>query len=161
MKVFNVNDDIGKMMVYERQVINSKGNQYAIQITKTSITLHNLHYFDRGKFSKSIDSVKFIQTIYFFESFWKRIFDLTSTPCRRMNIFHARSTFTFFFSRFYRYVLDNDKIILRGCVIKNTQWCYGVVIFAGQDTKLMQNSGKTKFKRTTVDRLLNFIIFLR
>lgn len=57
-----------------------------------------------------------------------------------------------------RYILDNDRIVLRGCVIRNTQWCYGVVIFAGQDTKLMQNSGKTKFKRTTVDRLLNFII---
>ncbi|EAA08202.6 AGAP002644-PA [Anopheles gambiae str. PEST] len=57
-----------------------------------------------------------------------------------------------------RYPLDNDKILLRGCIIRNTQWCYGVVIFAGKDTKLMQNSGKTKFKRTTIDRLLNFII---
>ncbi|XP_044736525.1 probable phospholipid-transporting ATPase IM isoform X3 [Chrysoperla carnea] len=57
-----------------------------------------------------------------------------------------------------RYVLDNDKIILRGCVLRNTQWCYGVVIFTGKDTKLMQNSGKTKFKRTSIDRLLNFLI---
>jgi phospholipid-translocating ATPase len=54
--------------------------------------------------------------------------------------------------------LDNDKIILRGCVLRNTQWCYGVVIFAGKDTKLMQNSGKSKFKRTSIDRLLNFLI---
>ena len=60
-----------------------------------------------------------------------------------------------FFSRF---PLDNDKILLRGCILRNTQWCYGVVIFAGKDTKLMQNSGKTKFKRTSIDRLLNFII---
>ncbi|XP_044589030.1 phospholipid-transporting ATPase ID isoform X2 [Cotesia glomerata] len=57
-----------------------------------------------------------------------------------------------------RYALDNDKIILRGCVLRNTQWCYGVVIFAGKDTKLMQNSGKTKFKRTSIDRLLNLLI---
>lgn len=54
--------------------------------------------------------------------------------------------------------LDNDKILLRGCILRNTQWCYGVVIFAGKDTKLMMNSGKTKFKRTSIDRLLNFII---
>ncbi|XP_066246628.1 probable phospholipid-transporting ATPase IM isoform X2 [Euwallacea similis] len=54
--------------------------------------------------------------------------------------------------------LDNDKIILRGCVLRNTTWCYGVVIFAGKDTKLMQNSGKSKFKRTSIDRLLNFLI---
>lgn len=56
------------------------------------------------------------------------------------------------------YALDNDKIILRGCVLRNTQWCYGVVVFAGKDTKLMQNSGKSKFKRTSIDRLLNFLI---
>ncbi|XP_019769403.2 phospholipid-transporting ATPase ID [Dendroctonus ponderosae] len=56
------------------------------------------------------------------------------------------------------YSLDNDKIILRGCVLRNTAWCYGVVIFAGKDTKLMQNSGKSKFKRTSIDRLLNFLI---
>ncbi|XP_059479508.1 probable phospholipid-transporting ATPase IM isoform X5 [Neocloeon triangulifer] len=56
------------------------------------------------------------------------------------------------------YALDNDKVVLRGCVLRNTQWCYGMVIFAGKDTKLMQNSGKTKFKRTSIDRLLNFII---
>ncbi|KAL6435701.1 hypothetical protein ACFW04_005540 [Cataglyphis niger] len=57
-----------------------------------------------------------------------------------------------------KYALDNDKIILRGCVLRNTQWCYGMVIFAGKDTKLMQNSGKTKFKRTSIDRLLNLLI---
>ncbi|XP_053948295.1 probable phospholipid-transporting ATPase IM isoform X3 [Anastrepha ludens] len=57
-----------------------------------------------------------------------------------------------------RYALDNEKILLRGCVLRNTQWCYGVVVFAGKDTKLMQNSGKTQFKSTGVDRLLNFII---
>lgn len=57
-----------------------------------------------------------------------------------------------------RYSLDNDKILLRGCVLRNTQWCYGVVIFAGRDTKLMQNSGVTSFKSTTIDRFLNYII---
>lgn len=57
-----------------------------------------------------------------------------------------------------RYALDNDKVLLRGCVLRNTQWCYGVVVFAGRDTKLMQNSGKTKFKSTSIDRFLNYII---
>ena len=54
--------------------------------------------------------------------------------------------------------LENDNILLRGTVLRNTDWCYGVVIFAGKDTKLMQNSGTAKFKRTSIDRLLNFII---
>ena len=56
------------------------------------------------------------------------------------------------------YSLDNDKVLLRGCVLRNTQWCYGIVIFAGQETKLMMNSGKTKFKRTNIDRLMNLLI---
>jgi len=56
------------------------------------------------------------------------------------------------------YSLDNEKILLRGCVLRNTAWCYGLVLFAGRDTKLMMNSGKTKFKRTHIDRLMNKII---
>ncbi|XP_074604533.1 ATPase phospholipid transporting 8B [Brevipalpus obovatus] len=56
------------------------------------------------------------------------------------------------------YPLDNDKMLLRGCVLRNTQWCFGVVVFAGRDTKLMQNSGITIFKRTSLDRLLNLLI---
>ena len=43
-------------------------------------------------------------------------------------------------------------------MLRNTKWCYGVVVFAGRDTKLMKNSGQVKFKRTSIDRLLNFII---
>lgn len=71
---------------------------------------------------------------------------------------HGRRGICEIFVIFFRYPLDNDKVVLRGCILRNTQWCYGVVIFAGKDTKLMQNSGKTKFKRTSIDRLLNFII---
>lgn len=56
------------------------------------------------------------------------------------------------------FALDNDKMLLRGCVLRNTRWCYGVVVFAGRDTKLMMNSGKTTFKRTSLDRFLNVLI---
>ena len=56
------------------------------------------------------------------------------------------------------YSLDNEKILLRGCILRNTAWCYGLVLFAGRDTKLMMNSGKSKFKRTHIDRLMNKII---
>lgn len=56
------------------------------------------------------------------------------------------------------YSLDNDKMLLRGCVLRNTKWAFGIVVFAGRDTKLMQNTGKTIFKRTSLDRLLNILI---
>uniref|UniRef100_A0A250YM10 Phospholipid-transporting ATPase n=1 Tax=Castor canadensis TaxID=51338 RepID=A0A250YM10_CASCN len=57
-----------------------------------------------------------------------------------------------------KHSLNSRKTILRGCVLRNTSWCFGMVIFAGPDTKLMQNSGKTKFKRTSIDRLMNTLV---
>lgn len=54
--------------------------------------------------------------------------------------------------------LDNDKMLLRGCRLRNTRWCYGLVVYAGADTKLMKNGGKTKFKQTHIDKLLNYLI---
>nr|XP_060617075.1 phospholipid-transporting ATPase ID-like [Anolis sagrei ordinatus] len=59
-----------------------------------------------------------------------------------------------------KYALDNERMLLRGCTIRNTDWCFGLVIFAGPDTKLMQNSGKTTLKRTCIDRLMNFLVLL-
>uniref|UniRef100_A0A3Q2Y9U5 Phospholipid-transporting ATPase n=1 Tax=Hippocampus comes TaxID=109280 RepID=A0A3Q2Y9U5_HIPCM len=63
------------------------------------------------------------------------------------------------------YSLDNDKVLLRGCTLRNTEWCFGLVIFGvstfvGPDTKLIQNSGKTTFKRTSIDHLMNILIFV-
>ncbi|XP_045865914.1 probable phospholipid-transporting ATPase IM isoform X1 [Meles meles] len=57
-----------------------------------------------------------------------------------------------------KHTLHNENVILRGCILRNTSWCFGMVIFAGPDTKLMQNSGKTKFKRTSIDKLLNTLV---
>ncbi|XP_014866919.1 PREDICTED: phospholipid-transporting ATPase ID-like isoform X1 [Poecilia mexicana] len=57
-----------------------------------------------------------------------------------------------------KYSLDNEKLLLRGCVLRNTEWCFGMVIFAGLQTKLMQNCGRTKFKRTSIDKLMNTLV---
>ncbi|KAF7244001.1 Phospholipid-transporting ATPase IC [Varanus komodoensis] len=57
------------------------------------------------------------------------------------------------------YPLDADKILLRGCKIRNTDVCHGLVIFAGADTKIMKNSGKTRFKRTKIDSLMNYMVY--
>lgn len=57
-----------------------------------------------------------------------------------------------------KYPLDNEKMLLRGCVLRNTEWCFGMVIFAGLQTKLMQNCGKTIFKRTSIDKLMNTLV---
>ncbi|XP_078526098.1 phospholipid-transporting ATPase IK-like [Lissotriton helveticus] len=58
-----------------------------------------------------------------------------------------------------KYPLDNEKMLLRGCSIRNTANCYGLVIYAGIDTKIMKNSGKVKMKRTKLDLMMNKIVF--
>ncbi|KAI3362567.1 hypothetical protein L3Q82_012274, partial [Scortum barcoo] len=58
-----------------------------------------------------------------------------------------------------RYPLDLDKMLLRGCKIRNTEECHGLVIFAGADTKIMRNGGKTRFKRTKIDELMNYMVY--
>uniref|UniRef100_A0A915LMI7 Phospholipid-transporting ATPase n=1 Tax=Meloidogyne javanica TaxID=6303 RepID=A0A915LMI7_MELJA len=57
-----------------------------------------------------------------------------------------------------KYNLDNNNMLLRGCCLRNTRFCYGVVVFAGADTKLMQNSGESPLKRTSLDKFLNILI---
>jgi magnesium-transporting ATPase (P-type) len=34
--------------------------------------------------------------------------------------------------------VGNKKVLLRGCNLRNTEWVYGVVVFTGEETKLMQ-----------------------
>ncbi|XP_030599115.1 phospholipid-transporting ATPase IC isoform X1 [Archocentrus centrarchus] len=58
-----------------------------------------------------------------------------------------------------RYPLELDNMLLRGCKMRNTDWCHGLVIFAGADTKIMKNGGKTRFKRTKIDELMNYMVY--
>uniref|UniRef100_A0A7N8WYW0 Phospholipid-transporting ATPase n=1 Tax=Mastacembelus armatus TaxID=205130 RepID=A0A7N8WYW0_9TELE len=58
-----------------------------------------------------------------------------------------------------RYPLNLDNMLLRGCKIRNTDVCHGLVIFAGADSKIMRNGGKTRFKRTKIDELMNYMVY--
>ncbi|WWD21912.1 hypothetical protein CI109_106400 [Kwoniella shandongensis] len=48
-----------------------------------------------------------------------------------------------------------ETTLLRGCVLKNTAWVIGIVIFTGADTKIIQNAGATPSKRSKVERQMN------
>uniref|UniRef100_A0A8C6YGK7 Phospholipid-transporting ATPase n=1 Tax=Naja naja TaxID=35670 RepID=A0A8C6YGK7_NAJNA len=79
--------------------------------------------------------------------------------CEAPNNRLGRFTGTLSFKK-EKYALDNEQLLLRGCIIRNTDWCFGLVIFAGPDTKLMQNSGKTTLKRTSIERLMNYLVLV-
>ncbi|KAK7034698.1 hypothetical protein VNI00_012105 [Paramarasmius palmivorus] len=55
---------------------------------------------------------------------------------------------------------DISMVLLRGTVLRNTGWVIGVVMFTGEDTKIVQNSGGTPSKRSRVERQMNPQVFL-
>ncbi|XP_076276279.1 ATPase phospholipid transporting 8A1 isoform X1 [Lasioglossum baleicum] len=58
-------------------------------------------------------------------------------------------------------VVGPDQVLLRGAMLRNTRWVFGVVIYTGHDTKLMQNNTTTApLKRSTLDRMTNTQILM-
>ncbi|KAJ3235827.1 hypothetical protein HDU81_011406 [Chytriomyces hyalinus] len=53
-----------------------------------------------------------------------------------------------------------NNMLLRGCILRNTKWAIGIVIYTGADTKIMLNSGITPSKRSKIDRQLNPLVML-
>ena len=49
-----------------------------------------------------------------------------------------------------------NNLLLRGCNLRNTEWVLGVVVFTGQETKIMLNAGITPSKRARIARELNW-----
>ncbi|NXQ79748.1 AT8B3 ATPase, partial [Nyctibius grandis] len=58
------------------------------------------------------------------------------------------------------YSLDSERILLRGCKLRNTDVCYGLVIYAGFDSKIMRNCGKIKRKKTKLDRMMDRLVII-
>lgn len=54
-----------------------------------------------------------------------------------------------------------EQVLLRGAHLRNTQWIFGLVVYTGHDSKLMQNSTAAPIKRSNVDHTTNIqILFL-
>jgi phospholipid-translocating ATPase len=51
--------------------------------------------------------------------------------------------------------VDMQTLLLRGTVLRNTGWVIGIVLYTGEDTKIVLNSGGTPSKRSKVERQMN------
>lgn len=51
--------------------------------------------------------------------------------------------------------VDINMILLRGSVVRNTGWVVGLVLYTGEDSKIVLNSGATPSKRSKVEREMN------
>ena len=63
-------------------------------------------------------------------------------------------------------VFDKEKVplslknlMLKGCFLKNTEFVYGIVVYTGHDTKIIQNSKKPPNKVSNVLRTMNKILY--
>ena len=53
--------------------------------------------------------------------------------------------------------MNRDNILLRGTVLKNTHYVIGLVVYTGQQTKIMLNQGNFKNKTSVVEKKVNVI----
>lgn len=58
------------------------------------------------------------------------------------------------------YPLDPSQILLRDSKLRNTAYVYGVVIFTGHDSKVMQNATESPSKRSRIERKMDQIIYI-
>jgi len=54
--------------------------------------------------------------------------------------------------------LSISQVLLRGCVLRNTEWAVGVVVYTGHETKIMKNTKVTPIKRSGIERTTNIQI---
>ena len=51
--------------------------------------------------------------------------------------------------------LDEKNVLLKGCVLRNSEWIYGLVIYTGHETKIMLNSHTPDIKQSSVERKMS------
>ena len=56
--------------------------------------------------------------------------------------------------------LSNKNLLLRGSVLKNTDWVIGVTAYTGKDTKIMKNAEEAKFKQSQIEVKTNNLIIV-
>ena len=56
------------------------------------------------------------------------------------------------------YILDN--VLLRGSVLARCDWCIGLVVYTGAETKVMKNNNKSPSKMSFIDKTVNWLLVI-
>ena len=54
-----------------------------------------------------------------------------------------------------RIPVGKDNLLLRECVVKNTDYVEGLVVYAGHESKAMLNNGGPRYKRSRLEKRIN------
>ena len=56
--------------------------------------------------------------------------------------------------------LGADNLILKGCLLRNTDYVYGFAVYTGHDSKVMMNSSKPRFKLSQLEQATSKAILI-
>ena len=54
--------------------------------------------------------------------------------------------------------LSFKQLLLRGCLLKNTEFIYGIAVYTGTDSKIVMNSKKPAAKSSKIQKSMNWIL---
>ncbi|KAM5180059.1 phospholipid-transporting ATPase VA [Mantella aurantiaca] len=55
--------------------------------------------------------------------------------------------------------LHKENLLLRGCTLRNTEVVFGIVVYAGHETKALLNNNGPRYKRSKLERQMNTDVF--
>lgn len=60
-----------------------------------------------------------------------------------------------------RHSLSINQVLLRGTILRNTPYVYGIVIFSGEETKIRMNANKNpRTKAPSIQRIINRVVLI-
>ena len=118
--------------------------------------------YTQGFVSNDIENNKGLEKLiqggkYFFSGFIK-----INSPNADLN--YVNGTFHAFFKKGDKEIdqdiaLSTNEFLLKGSVLKNTNWIIGIVVYTGMTNKIILNSKKPRLKMSKVETNLNFYLF--
>jgi magnesium-transporting ATPase (P-type) len=56
--------------------------------------------------------------------------------------------------------ISTNEFILKGSILKNTNWIVGIVVYTGMNNKIILNSKKPRLKMSKVEKTLNYFLLI-
>jgi phospholipid-translocating P-type ATPase (flippase) len=75
------------------------------------------------------------------------------------NLEKWESSLTLLNYNYDKIICSLKQLVLKGCVIKNTEYIIGIVVYTGHDTKIMKNTKTPTVKISNVMRMMNSLLY--
>lgn len=87
-----------------------------------------------------------------------RIIGSMELPPPNSNLYDARGTISI--GGDDKLNIGDKNFMLRGAILKNTDWIIGVCAYTGKDTKIMKNAEDAQHKQSNVEKMTNKLILM-